>query len=140
MSLFFSVDWLFANRISSLLVNMEVAIGDDSYFKTGRWIKQVGVVHLKSRGRCGNHNLENNRSETEMVRPCGEKDWRRCSNENMEDGSRWTSKEGRPKRRWSDAPTPNRENVKQEVSYTFYLLILLGCVSLLVIVVACTFF
>ena len=47
---------------------------------------------------------------------------------------------GRPKRRWSDAPTPNRENVKQEVSYTFYLLILLGCVSLLVIIVACTFF
>ena len=61
MSLFFSVDWLFANRISSLLVNMEVAIGDDSYFKTGclltndSWIKQVGVVHLKSQGRCGNH-------------------------------------------------------------------------------------
>ncbi len=54
------VDLLVANRISSLLVNMEVSIGDDSYFKTGRlltngaWINQVGVVHLKSQGRCGN--------------------------------------------------------------------------------------
>ena len=26
-----------------------------------------------------------------MVRPRGEIDWRRCSNENMEDGSGWTS-------------------------------------------------
>ena len=60
------------------------------------------------------------RSDTEMVRPCGEKDWRRCSNDNMEDGSGWTSKYvGTPKRRWGDAPTPNRENVEQEVSYTF---------------------
>ena len=54
MSLFFNVDLLVSNRISSLLVNMEVAIGDDSYFKTGRlltndaWINQVGVVHLKA--------------------------------------------------------------------------------------------
>ena len=45
-----SVYLLVANRISSLLVNMEVVIGDDSYFKTGRlltndaWINQVGVV------------------------------------------------------------------------------------------------
>ena len=44
---------------------------------------------------------------------------------------------GRPKRRWSDAPTPNRENVEQEVSYTFA-----GAtwVCFFVIVVACTFF
>ena len=27
-----------------------------------------------------------------MVKPCGENDWRSCSNENMEDGSGWTSK------------------------------------------------
>ena len=53
------VDLLVTNRISPLLVNMEVSIGDDSYFKTGRlltydaWINQVGVVHLKSQGRCG---------------------------------------------------------------------------------------
>ena len=33
-------------------------------------------------------NIVNKRSETEMVRPCGEKD-RRRSNENMEDGSGW---------------------------------------------------
>ena len=26
---------------------------------------------------------------------------------------------GRPKRRWSDAPTSNRENGEEEVSYTF---------------------
>ena len=45
-----SVYLLVANRISSLLVNMEVVIGDDSYFKTGSlltndaWINQVGVV------------------------------------------------------------------------------------------------
>ena len=47
---FFSVDLLVANRISPLLVNMEVAIDANSYSKTGRlltngaWIKQVGVV------------------------------------------------------------------------------------------------
>ena len=26
---------------------------------------------------------------------------------------------GRPKRRWSDAPTSNRKNGEEEVSYTF---------------------
>ena len=44
-----------------------------------------------------------NTSETireEMVRPCGEKDRRRCSNENMEVGGH--RKIGRPKLRWSD--------------------------------------
>ena len=58
MSLFFSVDLFVANRISSLLVNMEVAIGDNSYLKTVRlltddaWINEDGVAHL-SQGRCG---------------------------------------------------------------------------------------
>ena len=28
-------------------------------------------------------------------------------------------KVGSPKRRWSDVPTSNRENVEQEASYTF---------------------
>ena len=59
--LFFSVALLVANRISPFVLNMEVAIGANSYFKTGRlltndaWINQVGVGHLKSQGRCGNH-------------------------------------------------------------------------------------
>ena len=59
--LFFSVDLLVANRISPFALNMEVAIGVNSYFKTGRlltndaWIHQVGVGHLKSQGRCGKH-------------------------------------------------------------------------------------
>ena len=59
MSLFFSVDLFVANRISSLLVNMEVAIGANSYLKTVRlltddvWINEDGVVHLMSQGRCG---------------------------------------------------------------------------------------
>ena len=35
-----------------------------------------------------------------MVRPCGEKDRRRCSYENMEVGGH--RKRGRPKLRWSD--------------------------------------
>ena len=51
-------------------------------------------------GRCGKHESENKRSETEIVRPCGEKDWRRCSNENMEVGGHW--KIGRPILRWGD--------------------------------------
>ena len=42
-----------------------------------------------SKGRCGKHKLEHKRSETEMVRPCGEK---HCSNEYMEDGNWWTPK------------------------------------------------
>ena len=59
--LFFSVDLLVANRISPFLVNIEVAIGANSYFKTGRlltndaWINQVGTMHLNSQGRCGKH-------------------------------------------------------------------------------------
>ena len=89
-----SVDLLVANRISPFVLNMEVAIGVNSYFKTGRlltndaWINQVGVVHLKSQGRCGKHKWENNRSETEMVRPCGEKHRRRYRNENTEEGGK----------------------------------------------------
>ena len=61
MSLFVSVDLFVANRISPLLFNLEVAIGANSYLKTGRllindaWINQVSVVHLKSQGRCGKH-------------------------------------------------------------------------------------
>ena len=61
MGLFFSVDLLVANCISPFLLNMEVPIGANSYFKTGRlltndaWINQVGVVHLKSQGRCDKH-------------------------------------------------------------------------------------
>ena len=52
MSLFFSVDLLVANRISPLLVNMEVAIGDDSYFKTGRWLTnhRAANIGFKKRG------------------------------------------------------------------------------------------
>ena len=44
---------------------------------------------------------------------------------------------GRPKQRWSDAPTRNRENVEEEVSYTSA-----GptWMCLFVIVVACTLF
>ena len=59
--LFFSVDLLVANRISLFVLNMEVSIGANSHFKTGRllindaWINQVGVGHLKSQGRCGKH-------------------------------------------------------------------------------------
>ena len=34
-------------------------------------------------GRCGKQKLENTRSETAMVRRCGEKDRGKCSNENM---------------------------------------------------------
>ena len=34
LSLFFGVDLLFANRISPLVVNMEVGIGANSHFKT----------------------------------------------------------------------------------------------------------
>ena len=120
---------------------MEVAIGANSYFKTGSLltsdvrINEVGVVHLKRQGRCGKHKSENKRIETGMVRPCGEKDRRRCSNENMEvDGHR---KIGRPKRRWSDAPTPNRENVEEKVSCTF---VDPTWMCVFVIVVTCTFF
>ena len=54
-------------------------------------------MHLKSQGRCGKHKLENKRSETGMVWICGEKDLRRCSSENMEDGSGWTSKDTKTK-------------------------------------------
>ena len=32
-----------------------------------------------------------------MIRPCGEKDWGRCSNENTEDGSERTPKDGKNK-------------------------------------------
>ena len=32
-----------------------------------------------------------------MVRNCGEKDRRRCSNENMEDGNEWTPKNNKSK-------------------------------------------
>ena len=46
----------------------------------------------KSEGRCGKHNWEKKSSETEIVRPCGEKDWR-SSNENVEHGSGWTPKD-----------------------------------------------
>ena len=59
--LFFSVDLLVANRISPFVLNMEVVIGANSYFKTGRlltndaWINQVGVGYHKSQGRCGKH-------------------------------------------------------------------------------------
>ena len=44
---------------------------------------------------------------------------------------------GRSKRRWSDAPTPNRENVEEEASYTSA-----GStwMCFVVIVVACTLF
>ena len=61
VSFFFRVDMFVANRISPLLVNMEVAIGANSYLKTIRlltndaWINEVGLVHLKSHGRCGKH-------------------------------------------------------------------------------------
>ena len=51
----------------------------------------------KSKGKNGKRKWENQRSETEIVRPCGEKDRGRCSNENMEDGNI-----GRPKLRWSE--------------------------------------
>ena len=44
---------------------------------------------------------------------------------------------GIPKRRWSDAPTPNRENVEEEGSYTFADP---TWMCFLVIVVACTFY
>ena len=44
-------------------------------------------------GRCGQHKWENKRSDTEMVGPCGDKDWRRCSNENIEYGSGSTPKD-----------------------------------------------
>ena len=36
---------------------------------------------------------ENKRIETEMVSPRGENDLRSCSNENMEDGSGWTTRD-----------------------------------------------
>ena len=58
-----------------------------------------------SKDRCGKHEGENKRSETEMVMQCGENDWKRrrgsiTSNENMEEcGQR---KKGRLKLRWSD--------------------------------------
>ena len=58
--LVFSVDLFVANRIWPLLVNIEVAIGANSYLKTGclltndAWINQVGVVH-QSQSRCGKH-------------------------------------------------------------------------------------
>ena len=56
--LFFSVELLVANRISLFVLNMEVVIGANSYFKIRRlltndaWINQVGVG---SHGRCGKH-------------------------------------------------------------------------------------
>ena len=47
------------------------------------------------RARAGVANISDQmRSDTEMVRQCGEKDWRRCSNKNMEDVSGWTPKYG----------------------------------------------
>ena len=72
-----------------------------------------------------------------MGRPCGDQDWRICSNENMEDGSGRASKDRKIKTRWSDAPTPNRENVEEEVSYTFADP---TWMCFFVIVVACDFF
>ena len=38
-----------------------------------------------------------NEKITDMVRPCGEKQRRRCRNENMADGSGWTSKDKKTK-------------------------------------------
>ena len=55
----------------------------------------------------------------------------------MEDGSGWASKDRKIKTRWSDAPTPNRENVEEEVSYTFADP---TWMCFVVIVVACAFF
>ena len=37
----------------------------------------------------GKYRWENKRSKTKPVRPFGEKDCRRCSNEKMEDGGKW---------------------------------------------------
>ena len=42
------------------------------------------------------------RCETGMVRPCGEKDRRRCSTDNKEDGSGSTPKYVNTKTGWSD--------------------------------------
>ena len=73
--LFFSVDLLVANRISPFVLNKEVAIGANSYFKTGRLLtNDAWKIRLVScQGRCGKHKSDNNRSETAMVRPCIEK-------------------------------------------------------------------
>ena len=91
------------------------------------------------------HKRDNCRSETEVVRTYGEKDWSRWSNENMEDESGWTPKDRNTKTEvegcyiqkyikekcvqrekmhkteehgeWKlDAPTPNREKGKVEVT------------------------
>ena len=63
------------------------------------WEDRSGMKKQEQK-QCGKHKWENKRSETEMVRPCDEKDWRRCSNEKMEVGGH--QKIWRPKLRWSD--------------------------------------
>ena len=72
----------------------------------------------KSKGRCDKHKWENKRSETEMVRPCGEKD-RRCSNENMEWGESGHRNIGRLilrcyKKRHEGGRSQGRRNTRQE--------------------------
>ena len=54
----------------------------------------------KIKGRCGKHKWENKRSETEMVTPCVKKDWKRCSNENMDNGSGMTHKDRKTEAEW----------------------------------------
>ena len=58
-----------------------------------RWNKEVCEHRGGTRARAGwrGKTLDHSRSDTEMVTTCGEKDRQRCSNENMEDGSDWTS-------------------------------------------------
>ena len=133
MSLVFSVDLFVANRISPLLVNMEVAIGANSYLKTGCLLTN-DASHLDKSGWClaraGVTIIAEKIREARLIwfgyleRKTG-KDVAMRTWKKEVGGHR---KIERPKRSWIDAPTPNRENVEEEVSYTF--LILLGCVSL----------
>ena len=65
-------------------------------------IEKIGNKEI--RATAGVANTSETR-KTEMVRPRGENDKGRCSNENMEDGSGWTwshRKKGIPKLRWRD--------------------------------------
>ena len=70
-------------------------------------IEKIGREEIRATASVAN---TSETRKTEMVRPRGENDRGRCSNENMEDGSWWTwsyRKKGIPKLRWRDVTQNN---------------------------------
>ena len=89
--------------------NVEMDDGNKEDWKDQEW-------RNKWKGRCGKHKWENKRGETEMVRPCEEKDWRDVvmRTRKMKVGGHRNI--GRPKMRWSDVVRKgiNEKQVKIE--------------------------